>query len=589
MGHAGSKRVSAEHGQRQAAGLVACLLSLGIHIAVFHILSTASFDLPLFVLPDRRTPEADASKAFTLLRREWQDALRWPDEGRADDGGMALDIEREVEHTARRLDPALMEPPATLDDHLAGDAEAIAEPSAVPERQVWEPRQEILMIEKDLLPDEVGPLARRTIPSIRRVAQAPDVALPIETTWLDKRGEGGLSPRKPDAPATFDIAERVVGGWGGRSSLRLDQGSETEPSRMFPDKSPETRRVKPIENFLKADVSVYSSFRDRHYGYFKIEIRRAGAEVLPVLSKDILLVQDCSASMTEQRLFFCRQGLERCLSILDEKDRFNMASFRDSTAMCFPGWVDGRAEHLDRARAFIRDMTAGGNTDIFASMKELMAVERQPGRPVIVLLFTDGCSTIGLTRSSDIIGEFSKLNDGAISVFSLGTVQTANRYLIDLLSYCNRGDATVVATGRWGIPDAVRDLMKGVSRPVLSDLRFRFSGGRDVEVYPELTSNLYQDRALVLYGRYRRGTKHVVVQAMGRAGDAVCDMVFNIGVDSTARAGSRDIREGWARQKIYGLIGGYARTGQQSLLDEVWETARSYGVEVPHRRDLRRQ
>ncbi len=63
-------------------------------------------------------------------------------------------------------------------------------------------------------------------------------------------------------------------------------------------------------------------------------------------------------------------------------------------------------------------------------------------------MVSDGVSTIGMTDSTEIIGRFTKQNDGAMSVFSMGTTQKANAYLLDLISTCNRGDSRLVQTGR---------------------------------------------------------------------------------------------------------------------------------------------
>ena len=198
------------------------------------------------------------------------------------------------------------------------------------------------------------------------------------------------------------------------------------------------------------------------------------------------------------------------------------------------------------------------------------------------MLVTDGQPTAGMTDSSNIIAEFSKLNEGRISVFALGTVQTANSYLLDLLSYCNRGDSHVVARGRWDIPDVLQTRMIGISRPVLSNVRFVFADDSLCEVYPVQTSNLYLDRPLVLYGRYRRESKNLVFQAVGAAYDAKCDMIFSVPLTGTRR-GEADIRKMWAKQKIYHLIAENARRTTPDILREIRETASHYNVRIPHR------
>ena len=125
--------------------------------------------------------------------------------------------------------------------------------------------------------------------------------------------------------------------------------------------------------------------------------------------------------------------------------------------------------------------------------------------------------------------------------------------------------------------------MRGISRPILSDVRFQFAGGGQVEVFPVLTSNLYLDKALVLYGRYPRNTEGVVFQVTGDAGKTRCDMVFDLALDSTAKSRDEEIRILWAKQKLYHLLGQYARSPDKALYREIKQTARAYGVRIPHK------
>ena len=169
-------------------------------------------------------------------------------------------------------------------------------------------------------------------------------------------------------------------------------------------------------------------------------------------------------------------------------------------------------------------------------------------------------------------------------MFAIGTCQTANAYLLDLLSYGNRGDATIVESGRWDIPAVMESKMREVSRPVLSDVGCRFSGDAGIEVYPVQSSNLYLDRGLVLYGRYPVTAANLVFQAVGQAGDVRCDMIFQVNLREARKSDDKAIRLNWASQKIYNLISRYARQRDPAVLDEMVETSDGYRVRIPYRR-----
>jgi hypothetical protein len=198
---------------------------------------------------------------------------------------------------------------------------------------------------------------------------------------------------------------------------------------------------------------------------------------------------------------------------------------------------------------------------------------------------SDGVATVGLTDRSVIIEAFSRENKGAVSVFTLGTYPGSNAYLLDLLSYQNRGDTFIVRTGRWDIPGVIEQRVREVGRPVLSDVRFRFAGQTYCEAYPALTSNLYLDRPLVIFGRYPQAAGRLVLQATGRADDIECDMVFDIDL-AAAMSGDKTIRTNWAWQKAYHLIGEHNRTKQPAILDQLRQMARTYEIAIPYRNEL---
>lgn len=340
-----------------------------------------------------------------------------------------------------------------------------------------------------------------------------------------------------------------------------------------------------MEKLLQVKVVTCTAPNDPLYEYCRISIERISQAVLPVLPKDFIFVQDCSASMTEQKLYFCRQGIIKSLSRIGPADRFNILGFRDTIQLCFPTWTNKTDSTTRIAEEFVQGMKAQGNTDFFASMRFVLDLPRDPARPTISLLISDGAPTRGMTDSTDIVEEFSRENAGTVSAISLGTYPGANAYLLDLLSYRNRGDTAIVRSGRWDIPDAVEQRVNEVSRPVLTGLHFIFSTESRCQAYPVLTSNLYLDKPLLIYGRYPRETRNLVMQAVGKAGQVDCDMIFDVDLTKENEQDPK-VRTEWAWQRIYHLIGIHTRTRSPTILEEIRRTAKVYGLKVPYERQL---
>jgi hypothetical protein len=582
-------------GRHAAAAAVAWFLSLIAHALLLYFLSRLAITFPALMQFATRPSSSESERVIrverpTVLPEEAAAAgQKEPDRtGTASAGpGQPAPAARRAEDAEqlRQLPPAsTLQPPAVNEDRLQGATRNLTEPAGLPDRKPWEPRQEILSIENRIVADKEAALPRKIIPRIERIAQAPDI---VESAGRDDLLAGaGLTNAAGTAPGGRGPAPAgrtpTGGGAAAQSPVRVDEPRSPTGRDMFEERASEVAPARPIEKLLKTKLVTYTTAKDPGYGYFRLEIQRAGEEVLPVIPKDVVLVQDSSASMSDLRLHFCQDGLKRCLRALGPRDRFNVATFRERSETCFPDWAENNAENVRRAEGFIDRIAAGGNTDIYASLSKLVELSAKSGRPVIVLVVSDGFATTGLVESSDVIGQFTKLNDGRLSVFSLGTMRSANSYLLDLLTYCNRGDSSIAAGGRWGIPESMEQLAKQIGRPVLTAVGFRFAATSGCEVYPVQASNLYLDRPLVLYGRYPRNLERILFQAVGQAGDKACDMIFDLPLRG-ASAGDEELRTDWATQKIYYLIGRYARQPLASTMEDLDATAKSYRLRIPYR------
>lgn len=504
---------------------------------------------------------------------------------------VAGEIGAEMTTVRRAQDESSVEPRQVGAGVLIGEQRTLAEPAPV-DRPLWEPRSEILSINQKVVKDDPAlSKPRRYVQELPRVAVGADIVSPASRDDLARGLAGTGAYYMTDDPSNFTWGKNVPAGAGAGGVAREVPTPKTtlqeEPRKLGEEDRNRITILKALEKYLKADVYLYRSPTDPRYDYYRIEIKRRTAELLPVLPKDLLLVQDGSASITEQKLHFCREGMLKALDRLGPADRFNVVEFRDTVSRCFETWATVDPDNLQQAREFIGRMESVGNTDIFDSLKDLLAEPRKAGRPVILMVVSDGVATAGLTDHSLIIEAFSQANRGAVSVFTVGTYPGVNAYLLDLLSYRNRGDTFVVKTGRWDIPATIDDRVREVSRPVLSDVRFRFSGQTYCEAYPVLTANLYLDRPLVLFGRAPRDTKKLVFQATGRADEIQCDMVFDLDL-AKAMGGAADIRTQWAWQRAYFLIGEHNRTKQPGILTELKALGKTYGIKIPYRNELGR-
>ncbi len=467
---------------------------------------------------------------------------------------------------------------------VQGEAEALAEPPTEAPTAAWDPRQDVLQIERAQLDDREAALPRRWSTAAPRTDRVPDVVLPMELAADPVMDEPGALPpgieslsrptlRTDSRPSGLEIGPASTLPGARTEALGLPQLEE----RALPEDS---ENPEPVESYLTIVSRAYRPSDEPEYCYLEIRISRRSEATLPVLPKDIMFAQDCSESMTPWKLAECKRGLIRWLDQLNPGDRFDVLAFRDTATRCFGEWRPFTPGNKAQALSFIEGLRAQGNTDVYASLQAALSAERVPGRPSLLALITDGRPTTGVTTSSEIIEGFTRSNQGGLSVFGLGGGARVNRFLLDLLSYRNRGDVLVVEETSQ-IPYAMERWGGETRRPVLSDLTYQFSGIDASSIYPATLSHLYLDRPLTLYARVPADLSPTAFQIIGRSGDHQRDMVFPLELGKT-EPGTDEIRSQWVRHRLYEWIGRYLRTPDEATRSDIQNLADRYGQAVPY-------
>ncbi len=502
-----------------------------------------------------------------------------------------LDVEDLLLSVPTATPGATMEPPAVsteLDSSLGADIQKPPAAEIVASPTPWQPREELVKMVDKIVYDEIVPFERRDVPDIERKLFAPDVTLPYELSKaLENAGKIGTPAYVNPTPPKVDdaaVAETLTGG-----EVRMPESVEAGPvasgedaAEFFKEIPAEVAPAKPIENVLKASVSVYRPRRSDGYLYFKVDVDRKTEDVLPPLPRDILLVQDASGSLGNERLRFCSQAFGQIIDNLKPTDRINVLKFNTVNTYCFgTTWQSADPATRVKAKAFINAIQSEGNTDIFNAVKGVLDMPRSHDRVMLVILASDGRTTAGnLRRDSEIIGEFSKLNDGKVSVFNVGVSKSSNEFLLSMLSFCNRGGAAYIAPDRFKIGDEVIGLYQSIANPVLADISFMFDSSSGADVAPQMTTHLYLNRPMQLYGRVPEDRKTVVFQARGVSQGKKYDMVFSLDLDSAAKASS-NVATDWARAKMYDYVGEHARKPNAVLLYKMNELGRQYDITIP--------
>jgi Mg-chelatase subunit ChlD len=382
-----------------------------------------------------------------------------------------------------------------------------------------------------------------TIPIPGLAAPAPEFKMPT----LEDKKEGisdivAFSPTKSAPKVDYVFDNKVLDSVD--ESFVEKEKAAVRALLSVPDATP-------VESAVDCSLSACLDPADSRWRYFTITFSpKKGADALPVIPKDTVILIDASGSIGSDRLRRCRNAAKEILrSCFNSGDRFNLVAFRNRFSYAFREWRECDAPSFDEADKWLSRLTAHGRTDVFSVIRSVLTLPRDPTRPLIALVVTDGDANSGVSDTAEILSRFTALNDGLVSVYMYGVKKEANRELIDLLTRGNRGESIIHMGNRKYAGAALEPLATAFRDPVLSDLRIMFAAGTMAETYPRLLKNLYKGGSVTLRGRCPARIKELVFTLKGLSGAKAFESLYRIDF-ATAQEASSSVVQEWRSERI---------------------------------------
>ena len=281
------------------------------------------------------------------------------------------------------------------------------------------------------------------------------------------------------------------------------------------------------EELVKFVNVAMTATRSGAWRYFKVMLSpRAN---LPIVPKDVVMVIDGSGSIGKDRFGSCRAAARRILrSATNTGDRFNLVVFRNAFSYAFRTWRTCDAESFAAGDRWLSREVAHGRTDVFSTISSVLTLPRDPKRPLVALVVTDGDANAGVSDTAEILSRFTALNDGLVSVYMYGVKSAANRELIDVLTHGNRGESFIFEGWRWNAGADMEGFSERFRDPVLSDLRLVFASATPAEAYPRLLRNAYRGGTVEFVGRVPAATTDVSFSLKGLNGETAYEGFFKL-------------------------------------------------------------
>jgi Ca-activated chloride channel family protein len=267
--------------------------------------------------------------------------------------------------------------------------------------------------------------------------------------------------------------------------------------------------------------------------------------------REYVFIVDVSGSMNGFPLEVSKTLITGIIQNLRRKDYFNILFFAGGSQVLSPHPLPATAKNRRKAIAMLEEQRGGGGTRILSALQRAMALEKRGGLSRIIVTATDGYVAVE-KEVFDLIRE--NLNEANFFAFGIGS--SVNRYLIEGMARAGRGEP-FVACNQAEASQAAKRFAEYIKSPLLTDIEVAFQGFDAYDVEPPTLPDLFAQRPLILFGKYRSAREKIAVSGKTVWGDYKKAIPVSALLEDKSNAALRYL---WARQRIarlddYGKVG----------------------------------
>ncbi|MFI8380894.1 VIT domain-containing protein [Pseudomonas sp. NPDC079086] len=282
-----------------------------------------------------------------------------------------------------------------------------------------------------------------------------------------------------------------------------------------------------------------------------------------LVPREYIFVVDISGSMHGFPLDTAKRLLKNLLGRLRPVDSFNVLLFSGSSSMLADESQAATPANIETALGMLDTTMGSGGTELLPALRKALAVPSDPERARSFVVVTDGFVSVEREAFELVRNNLDKAN-----MFAFGIGSSVNRQLIEGLARAGQGEPFVVLNEAAADEQAER-FRQMIDAPVLANPQVRFAGLQVYDVEPVALPDLFAQRPLVVFGKWRgeaRGS--LQVEGRGAAGPYRVEVPIR---PEMASASNQALGYLWARHKVASLTdqetleGDYAHS--QAILD----------------------
>jgi Ca-activated chloride channel family protein len=268
--------------------------------------------------------------------------------------------------------------------------------------------------------------------------------------------------------------------------------------------------------------------------------RRVEPKQIP--PREYIFVLDVSGSMEGFPLDTAKVLMRELIGGLRPTDSFNVILFSGGSRLLAPKSLPATPENVEQAISEIDREQGSGATELGAALDTALALPGNEGVSRTTIVVTDGY--IG-AEAEVFEGIRAHLNRSNLFAFGIGS--DVNRYLIEGMAHAGQGEP-FVATSPAEAKEVAKSFQEYIKSPVLTDIAVDMQGFETYDVEPASIPDLFADRPLVVFGKWR-GKASGTIRVTGLGGEGAYEKVFDVD-EAKPSAGNQALRYLWARARV---------------------------------------
>lgn len=286
--------------------------------------------------------------------------------------------------------------------------------------------------------------------------------------------------------------------------------------------------------------------------------------------REYIFILDVSGSMNGFPLDISKKLMKDLLSNLRPIDKFNVMLFAGASELFYENSIPTTPENIKSALGNFNNRQGGGSTQLLPALEKALKMEGTEDYSRTFVILTDGYVSIEKEAFDLIRNNLNKAN-----FFSFGIGSSVNRFLIEGLAHTGKGLPFVVTNPGEGKSQAA-NFKNYIEKPVLTNIEYKLDGFETYDVEPALLPDLFGERPILLYGKYRKNPSgKIKIEGKGGKGSFYKEINFSEYSPNKANVALKYL---WAREKIRLLDDYNNLSGDEQHVKEITNLGLTYNL-----------